>query len=150
MPKPFTILLVEDDAADAYLMQLAFAETGLQADWVHKVDGIEALAWLDHGAAAEGLPMGPDLILLDLNMPRMDGWEFLSRIKQDARLNHLPVVVCSTSGAPHDRLQAYRAHAAGYLVKPLDIDTLRCQLQKLIEYWRDTVCSPFREDLPSC
>lgn len=135
-----SVLLVEDVPADAQLVELAFAETKAAVTVVHAGDGCEALDML---RGREGLPpLQPNLILLDLNMPRMDGREFLRAAKEDDVLRSFPVVVLTTSDAERDISTAYRLGAAGYIVKPMEVDDLIDQMDTLIHYWGGVVRLP--------
>lgn len=133
--RDFHILLVEDDPADAYLAQIAFQDAAITARLTHVTDGIEALEYLQDEGQAQ-----PDLILLDLNMPRMDGRAFLAQAKADPLLRCIPIVVLSTSNAASDIRAAYRDHASGYVVKPLTLDDLIIKLTEVTRYWMSTVC----------
>ena len=115
--RPFDILLVEDDAADALLIQDALLDRGADHVITRAEDGVAALRRLSD----PGLPR-PDLIVLDLNMPRMNGNELLEVLKQDEALTVIPVVVLSTSQAPRDVAGAYRRHANAYIAKPVNLD----------------------------
>ena len=134
-PKPsFTILLVEDEPADAYLVRQAFIENRILVDLHHVCDGVEALAYLNRQEPYVDVPR-PNLILLDLNMPRMDGRRFLGEIKKDAELAAIPVVILTTSDVERDTLSSYRQGAAGYIVKPLDVDQFIEIIKGLEQYW---------------
>ena len=137
----FTVLLVEDDESDAFLIQHAFAEAGLSARLLHVKNGEDALAFLRRIPPWHEAPR-PDLILSDLNMPRMDGLTLLEQIKSDTDLRDIPTVILSTSSAETDIMLSYQHYAAGYLVKPMDLDTLAAQLSQLVEYWRNLVSRP--------
>ena len=115
--RPFDILLVEDDAADAMLIRDVLLERAPEHSVTRAEDGLAALQRLND----PGLPR-PDLIVLDLNMPRMNGHELLEILKQDEALKAIPVVVLSTSQAPQDIVGAYRRHANAYIAKPVNLD----------------------------
>jgi len=132
------ILLIEDEAADAYLTKKALENTGQALDLHHVSDGIEAFDYLRQNDPGKQVQC-PDLILLDLNMPRMDGRQFLLEIKQDPHLRRIPVVILSTSDAQRDIYQCYDQNAAGYMVKPGDMDIFTCLMQGLSHYWGQTV-----------
>ncbi|MBA2779410.1 response regulator [Billgrantia kenyensis] len=132
--KNFVVLLVEDEPADVHLTRLAFREGKLLVD-VHDVsDGVEALAFLQREGKYQDAPR-PDLILLDLNMPRMDGKTFLQRFKTLESLRRIPVVILTTSEAESDIVDSYDLGAAGFIVKPVDIDQFIASIQSLEEYW---------------
>lgn len=141
---PLLILLVEDDAADAHLVRLAMAETHINATLEHVVDGREALEYLRRETDGFKEALRPDLILLDLNMPRLDGREFLVAVKADAALRAIPVVVMSTSDVERDVRGAYRLGAAGYVAKPLDVSEFIAEIRQLGEYWTSLVRLPER------
>lgn len=140
-PPACTVLLVEDTEADAHLTRLAFLEGRFHVDLHHVVDGIDALAFLRREERWANAPR-PDLILLDLNMPRMDGREFLAEIKKDDDLAAIPVVVLTTSEVQRDVMASYRNGAAGYIVKPLDMDQFIKAIQGLEDYWITLVRLP--------
>lgn len=139
--KKLTILLVEDEPADAHLVKLAFREGKILADLHHVEDGVEALAFLRQEGPYVGVPR-PDLILLDLNMPRMDGRQFLERIKLDDSLKRIPVVILTTSDAERDLLVTYSLCAAGYIVKPLEVDEFISTVRGIGNYWISVVRLP--------
>lgn len=137
----FVVLLVEDEPADVHLTRLAFKEGRLLVD-VHDVpDGVEALAFLHREGKYQDAPR-PDLILLDLNMPRMDGKAFLKRFKALEGLRRIPVVILTTSEAESDIVESYDLGAAGFIVKPVDIDQFIASIQSLEEYWLTLVRRP--------
>ena len=130
----FVVLLVEDEPADIHLTKMAFKESKVLVD-VHDVgDGVEALAFLQKEPPYSTAPK-PDLILLDLNMPRMDGREFLKRFKELEGLNRIPVVVLTTSEAETDVVASYDLGASGFIVKPIDIEQFIGAIQTLEDYW---------------
>lgn len=135
------ILLVEDEAADAHLVRLAFEEGKLLADLNHVTDGVEALAFLRRQGKYSNAPL-PDVILLDLNMPRMDGRQFLEHVKADPVLHRIPVVVMTTSDAETDLIAAYHHNAAGYIVKPVDLDEFLRKVRGFGDYWISIVRLP--------
>ncbi|MEI6414679.1 MAG: response regulator [Pseudomonadota bacterium] len=138
----FVILLVEDEPADAYLMRMALKENRILTDFHHVVDGVEALEFLHRqGERYQDAPR-PDLILLDLNMPRMNGREFLVEIKKHDSFSAIPVVVLTTSEVERDVVSSYRLGAAGYIVKPVDIEQLTAIVKKLEDYWCTLVRIP--------
>lgn len=139
--KKLNVLLVEDEPADAHLVRLAFAEGQVPVDLHHVPDGVEAFAFLHREGAYANVPR-PDLILLDLNMPRMDGRQFLKKIKLDAALRSLPVVVLTTSDAERDLLDSYQHFAAGFIVKPVDVDDFIKLASGIGDYWVNIVRLP--------
>jgi CheY-like chemotaxis protein len=141
MNRPIEILLVEDNPGHARLTQEAFRE-GKLANRLHVVgDGIEALAFLrQEGPHAHAVK--PDLILLDLNLPKKDGREVLAEIKADERLKRIPVVVLTTSQAETDVLRAYDLHANCYIAKPVDLDQFLSIVQAIEDFWLQIVKLP--------
>ncbi|WP_448191451.1 response regulator [Azospirillum sp. sgz301742] len=138
----FTILLAEDDPADAFLVKEAFNENRIAVD-LHRVsDGVEAFEFLRRQSEQFRNAPTPDLILLDLNMPRMDGREFLAAIKKDDALCGIPVVVLTTSDVERDAVASYRLGAAGYVVKPMDMDQFFAEIRRLEDYWFSLVRLP--------
>jgi CheY-like chemotaxis protein len=144
-PQPFVVLLAEDDPADAHLVQVALTENRILTDLRIVGDGREALEFLRREGARFADAPRPDLILLDLNMPRMDGREFLSAIKQDARLCDIPVVVLTTSDVERDVAASYGLGAAGYITKPVDLDQFMRAIGQIGEYWLALVRLPRKE-----
>ncbi|MDS4013593.1 MAG: response regulator [Candidatus Accumulibacter sp.] len=138
------ILLVEDEPADAHLVRLALRENRVPAEVAHVVDGREALAYLRREGPSFVGTERPDLILLDLNMPRMDGFEFLAAVKRDPGLRGIPVVVLSTSEAERDVRSAYRLGAAGYVAKSSSVNDLIVAFGRLSRYWLTLARLPAR------
>ena len=143
MHHKLTVLLVEDEPADAHLVRLAFEEGHVLADLHHVLDGVEAFAFLRREGDYAHVPT-PELILLDLNMPRMDGRQFLRKIKDDPTLHTLPVVVLTTSDAERDMLDSYDHFAAGYIVKPVDVGDFIKVVRGIGDYWINLVRLPGR------
>ncbi|WP_029009424.1 response regulator [Azospirillum halopraeferens] len=133
----FTILLVEDEPADAELVRIAFREARLLVDLHHVADGVEALEFLRRAGAPR-----PDLILLDLNMPRMSGLEFLDAIKGDPMTAGIPVVVLTTSDFDQDVHRAYAKGASSYIVKPVDVEQFIAAMKMIEQYWVTIVTLP--------
>jgi CheY-like chemotaxis protein len=135
---PIEILLVEDNPGDVRLTQEALKEARV-GNVVHVAsDGVEALAFLRReGAHADASP--PDLILLDLNLPRKDGREVLEEIKTDPSLRHIPVVVLTTSQAEADILATYRLSANAFVTKPVDLDQFLHVVQSIERFWLEVV-----------
>lgn len=144
-PQPFVVLLAEDDPADAHLVQVALTENRILTDLHIVGDGREALDFLRREGARFADAPRPDLILLDLNMPRLDGREFLSAIKQDASLRDIPVVVLTTSDVERDVVASYGLGAAGYITKPVDLDQFMQAIGQVGEYWFALVRLPRKE-----
>ena len=131
MSDRFHVLHVEDDELDALNVQRFVRGTDLVSGFHYATDGVEALELLRSGS----LPLNDLVILLDLHLPRMDGFEFLRELRADPELRHLPVVVLSTSEDEEDLGTAYALNVAGYLVKPLSVDRLRSTLGAFVRYW---------------
>lgn len=128
------ILLVEDNPGDIRLIQEAFKESGIEGNLRVTRDGEQALAFLRHEGKYQDSPR-PDFILLDLNLPRMDGCEVLTEIKQNEDLRRIPVLILSTSTRTEDVLRAYDLHANCYIPKPTDLDKLVDLGQQLRKFW---------------
>jgi CheY-like chemotaxis protein len=138
----FVILLVEDEPADAHLVQVALTENRILADVRHAVDGREAFDYLRRQGPRFADAPRPDLILLDLNMPRMDGREFLAAIKLEKDFSSIPVVVLTTSEVERDVIASYHLGAAGYITKPVDLQRFMAAIRDLGDYWFDLVRLP--------
>lgn len=143
--RPVEILLIEDNPGDVRLTQEAFKESDLQNHLTVASDGIEALTILERSGPYENA-VRPDLILLDLNLPRMDGREVLTRIKNSPHLKCIPVVVLTTSSAETDVLQAYRLHANCYVTKPVDFNRFLRVIRSIEDFWLSVVRLPRNED----
>lgn len=141
---PFDLLLVEDEPADYHLVRMALKESKVLCNLYNAVDGVDALAFLRRQGEYHQAPR-PDLILLDLNMPRMDGREFLEVIKADPDLKHIPVVVLTTSEVERDVIASYRLGASGYITKPVDMDQFVEAIRQVGIYWFTLTRLP-RED----
>jgi CheY-like chemotaxis protein len=140
-PNPIEILLVEDNAGDARLAREALRDAKVRnhLSWVS--DGAEALAFLRREGKYSQAPR-PDLILLDLNLPRKDGREVLTEIKADERLRRIPVVVLTTSRAEEDILRAYQLSANCYISKPVDLDQFMKVVRNIEDFWLTLVRLP--------
>ena len=133
-PATRQVLLVEDDPGDAQLVRIAWEECRLNAALRTVRDGTQALAFLRRHAPYEQAPR-PDLVLLDLNLPRMDGREFLSIVKTDPVLMPIPVCVLTTSRAETDVQQAYALMANAYVPKPLSIADFVDMVRTIESFW---------------
>ena len=132
--KPVEILLVEDNPGDVRLTQETLKEFKVLNNLSVVGDGVEAMAFLRHeGRYAKA--SRPDLILLDLNLPKKDGREVLKEIKLDAQLKRIPVVVLTTSGAEQDILKTYELHANCYITKPVDLDQFIAVIKSIEKFW---------------
>lgn len=130
--KTVSILLVEDNDLDAEKLQRILDRLGDKRSITRARDGIEALELLRD---PERRPKPPFVIILDLNMPRMNGQEFLAELRSDSALKGLPVVVLTTSDRRADIEQAYSNQVSGYLTKPLDLEDTATMLQSICEFW---------------
>ncbi len=135
--EPIEILLVEDNAADVRLTQEALQEGKVRNNLTVARDGVEALEILQRSGAVR-----PDLILLDLNLPRKDGREVLKTLKADSSLKHIPVVVLTTSSAEVDILKSYQLHANCYITKPVDLEQFVNVVRSIDEFWLTVVKLP--------
>ncbi|MDR0233900.1 MAG: response regulator [Zoogloeaceae bacterium] len=139
--KPFRILLVEDNPGDVRLIIEALKEGKIFASVSVAGDGVEALDILFQRSPYEKEPL-PELILLDLNLPRMDGRKVLEVVKKSPELKHIPVVILTTSSAEQDILQAYDLRADCYIRKPLDLEQFVAIVQSIDDFWLTIVQSP--------
>jgi chemotaxis family two-component system response regulator Rcp1 len=138
------ILLVEDNPADVRLTQEALKEAAHARTRLHVAgDGVEALEFLHRQGSFAGAPR-PDLVLLDLNLPRVDGRQVLAEVKGDPDLRRIPVVVLTTSPSEDDILHAYDQHVNSYIRKPVDLDEFLHVLKAIDHYWLGSVCLPPR------
>jgi chemotaxis family two-component system response regulator Rcp1 len=135
---PIEILLVEDNLPDVRLTLEALKDAKMRNN-LHVVhDGVEAMAFLRQEGAFKDKPR-PDLILLDLNLPRKDGREVLDDIKKDPKLEHIPVVVLTTSQAEQDILRSYQLRANAYVTKPVDLDQFFVVIKSIEQFWLEIV-----------
>ncbi|MDD2761742.1 MAG: response regulator [Methylomonas sp.] len=132
--RPFEILLLEDEPADAHLVSIALKDARVHCRLHHQLDGRDGLDFLHRKPPHENAPR-PDLILLDLNMPRMNGHEFLNAIKAEPALCDIPVVVLTTSEVQRDVEASFKLGAAGYITKPVDIQQFSAAIAQLSDYW---------------
>jgi two-component system, chemotaxis family, response regulator Rcp1 len=131
---PIEILLIEDNPADVRLTKEAFKEARVRNN-IHVVqDGDSALAFVQQQAPYQDAPR-PDLILLDLNLPKKDGREVLAEIKADPKIHLIPVVILTTSDDEEDVLRSYNLNANAYLVKPIDVMRFIKMVQSLSDFW---------------
>ena len=138
------ILLVEDDEVDVMNVQRALKKNGATAALYRAANGIEALAMLRNNSQIAAENNGRLLILLDLNMPKMGGLEFLKELRADPALRSLPVVVLTTSMQDSDLVTAYRYNVAGYLIKPITFSSFVETIDVLNRYWSmSKMPSPF-------
>ncbi|MEV4509674.1 response regulator [Dactylosporangium sp. NPDC049525] len=140
---PIEVLLVEDDPGDVLMTQEAFEEHKVRNKLNVVSDGEEALSYLRREGPHADAPR-PDLILLDLNLPRVDGRQVLQAIKEDPDLRRIPVVVLTTSGADEDILRSYSLHANAYVTKPVDFDSFIAVVRQIDEFFVSVVKLPPR------
>jgi two-component system, chemotaxis family, response regulator Rcp1 len=133
------VLLVEDNPGDVDLV--TDAVRGFPCDVSVASDGVEALEFLRKEGRHRGA-IEPDLVLLDLNLPRLSGREVLAQVKQDPALKHIPVVILSSSQARHDLLETYRLHANCFVTKPVDLDEFLASVGAIAEFWLDVAKLP--------
>ena len=143
--KPFEILLVEDNPADVRLAQEALREGQVENSLNVVPDGMEAVAFLRREGNYAGVSR-PDLILLDLNLPKKDGREVLAHIKTDEQLKTIPVIVLTTSAADQDIQTAYRLHANCYVIKQIDLEAYMSTVRLIENFWFRTAKLPRLED----
>jgi CheY-like chemotaxis protein len=139
--RPARILLVEDSPGDIRLTEEALHESRVKVDLVAVKNGEDALAYLYREAGYEDAPR-PDLILLDLNMPKTDGREVLARIKEDADLRRIPVVILTTSRTQEDVARSYEHQANCYISKPINLDKFIEVIQAVNDFWLTVVSLP--------
>jgi CheY-like chemotaxis protein len=140
---PIEVLLVEDDPGDVLMTQEAFEEHKVRNNLAVVNDGAEAIAYLRREGQYAEAPR-PDLILLDLNLPRRDGREVLAEIKNDSDLRQIPVVVLTTSQADEDIVRSYQLHANAYVTKPVDFERFISVVRQIDEFFVSVVKLPPR------
>jgi len=137
------ILLIEDDPGDELITREALEHNKFQNRLHVAHDGEEGLNFLYRRGEFEGAPR-PDLILLDLNLPKYDGHQLLEKIKSDPELCHIPVIVLTTSAAEEDILRSYRLHANAYVTKPVGFEQFMNVIRQIDEFFVQVVCLPPR------
>jgi CheY-like chemotaxis protein len=143
------VLIVDDDLGDVALMENAFAEHSIRSRLHHAADGVEALAFLRRQEPYQDAPR-PDLILLDLNMPRVDGRQVLTEIKADDDLRTIPTIVLTTSSSLNDISASYTAHANAFVTKPINLDEFDRIVIEIRNFYGHTAALPGRSsDAPS-
>jgi chemotaxis family two-component system response regulator Rcp1 len=138
---PIEVLLVEDSPGDVRLTREALKDAKVHISLNVAADGIEAMAFLERTGTHVDAPR-PDLILLDLNLPRKDGREVLKEIKESPALRSIPVVILTTSSSEADVLQSYELHANCYISKPVDLDGFLKVVQSIDNFWLSVVKLP--------
>lgn len=139
--RPVDILLVEDNAGDVRLTEEALSEGNVSVRLHVARDGVEALNVLRQGGSSTSVPR-PDLVLLDLNLPRKGGLEVLEEMKSDKELRRIPVIVLTTSKEERDILRAYDLHANGFIVKPVDLDEFIRVVRSVSDFWLTVATLP--------
>ena len=139
--RPVDILLVEDDPGDELITREAFADNRIRNTLHVARDGEQGLDFLYRRRGYESAPR-PDLILLDLNLPKYDGRQLLEKVKSDTDLRHIPVVVLTTSSAEEDVLRSYQLHANAYITKPVDVDQFMNAVRQIDEFFVQVVRLP--------
>ncbi len=140
-PRSAEILLVEDSASDVLITRAAFERARVIVNLHHVENGAECMAFLRKERQYSQVPT-PDLILLDLNMPVMDGREVLAALVKDDKLNHLPVVVLTTSEDERDVLSMYKLRCSSYITKPVDLRQFIRVVQSITDHWFKIVVRP--------
>lgn len=135
MARPF-ILLVEDNPGDVRLTQIALRSAEVTPEIRVVVNGLEAMRFMQNAIEDDDIPL-PDLVLLDINLPKKSGFEVLEEIRADPRMAAIPVVMLSSSENPADVERAYQRNANSFLAKSLELDVFRNRLLSLEKYWRD-------------
>ena len=141
---PINVLLVEDSPGDVRLTQEAFRDANRAIHLHVAMDGVEAMAFLHREGKNADAPR-PDLILLDLNLPKMDGREVLAHIKEDDNLKTIPTVILTTSDAEADILKSYQLRANCYLTKPVQLDAFESLVKSISDFWLTKVKLPQQE-----
>jgi len=139
------VLLVEDSPGDVRLTQEAFRDANPSIHLHVAIDGVEAMAFLKHEGAYALAPR-PDIILLDLNLPKMDGREVLAHIKADDSLKTIPVIILTTSEAQLDILKSYQLQANCYLTKPVQLAAFESLVKSINDFWLTKVKLPQRQN----
>lgn len=139
--RPVKILLVEDNPGDVRLTQEALKEGRVHNELAVVSDGVEAMAYIRQEGKYSDVGR-PDLVLLDLNLPKKDGREVLAEIKADERLRRIPIVILTTSHAEQDVLTSYGLHANCYVTKPVDLDQFITVVKTIEDFWFTVVTLP--------
>lgn len=145
MSRPIEILLVEDNPGDARLTQEAFREGKLSNRLTVVGDGVEALAYLRR-AGTYAASVRPDIVLLDLNLPKKDGRDVLAEVKGDEQLRRIPIVILTTSTSEQDILKAYDLHANCYITKPVNLEQFLTVVKSIEDFWLSIVTLPFDDE----
>ena len=143
MARPIELLLVEDNPGDIRLAKEMFKEANLKLNLTVAEDGVQAMDYLKRVCSDPRMPK-PELIILDLNLPRKDGREVLSEIKSSEELKRIPVIILTSSTSAEDVNRAYGEHANCYIAKPVDLDEFARIVRIIEEFWFKTVILPSR------
>ena len=143
---PVEILMIEDNPGDVRLTRECFRDTGMVVHLSVAVDGVEAMSFLCREGIHGDAPR-PDLILLDLNLPKMDGREVLERIKENENLKAIPTIILTTSDAEADIVKSYQLQANCYLSKPVQLDAFESLVRSISDFWLTKVQFPSRGDV---
>ena len=141
---PMQVLLVEDDPGDALMIREAFEQHAITHTLHHVADGVEALEFL-YRTGPHGDAPRPDMILLDLNLPRKDGREVLEEVKGDSALRAIPIIVLTTSEADEDILRSYDLHANAYVTKPVDFEHFLEVVRRTDDFFANVAKLPRRD-----
>lgn len=144
MSKIFEILIIEDNPADARIAKEAFKESNIKYNINVVSDGIQAIDYLRKTEEFRNA-VTPDLILLDLNLPKKDGREVLAEVKSDVNLKTIPIIVLTTSQSEQDITNSYSLHANSYISKPVDLESFLVIIKAIEEYWFKLAKLPTRE-----
>ena len=139
--KPVEILIVEDNKGDVGLIEEVFEEAKIKNNLHVAEDGEEAILYLRGEGKFSGSPR-PDIVLLDLNLPKKDGREVLREIKEDINLKNIPVIILTSSSAENDITRAYELHANAYVTKPLDFNQFINVVGSIVNFWLEIVQLP--------
>jgi len=139
--KPIEILIVEDEPGDAFLTTEALKEAKVSNNIFVVEDGMEAMAFLRRSGRYKDAPR-PDLILLDLNLPRKDGRQVLAEVRSDPELALIPIVILTTSKAEEDIIKSYTLHANAYVTKPVDLHQFLSVVRSMHDFWLTVVKLP--------
>jgi chemotaxis family two-component system response regulator Rcp1 len=140
------ILLVEDNVGDVILAKKAFSNAKMHNNMTIAMDGEEALAILRKEGKHANAAM-PDLVLLDLNLPKMNGKDVLQAIKSDEKLRHIPVVILTSSRAELDVVKSYNLHANAYIIKPVTLKALAEIVTSIEQFWFTVIVLPDKDDM---
>jgi len=138
------ILIVDDNPGDVRLTAEALKDCKVPSRLYTSNNGVEAIAFLQRRGNFADAPL-PDLILLDLNMPEMNGWQLLAKVKEDAALKHIPVVILTGSGEREDIVKTYKAHADCYVTKPIDLEQFTKKVKPIVNFLLTSTKLPTEE-----